>query len=188
LPFTITVDNLDDLFVQQIDHELRDSPGFNWQAWDAAAQWALQAKKLEKGLEWAQGAVSFPFIGQENFQTLSTLSQLQAANGKVEESKATLEKALNHRSAGPVDLHGLARSLQAQKKNDEANRIFALNAKRFPNEWPVEVGLTRMYSAKGDYKEALKHATIALKQAPNEQNKTNIETMIKTLESGKDVN
>jgi tetratricopeptide (TPR) repeat protein len=188
LPFTITIDNMDDLYVQQIDDELRDSPGFNWQAWDAAAQWALQAKKLDKGLEWAQAAVSFPFIGQENFQTLSTLSQLQAANGKVEEAKATMDKALNHRTAGPLDLHGLARSLQAQKKTDEAVRIFELNAKRFPNQWPVEVGLTRAYSAKGDYKEALKHANIALKQAPDDLNKTNLQTMIKTLESGKDVN
>jgi hypothetical protein len=188
LPFTISVDNIDDLYVQQIDHELRDSPGFNWQSWDAAAQWALQAKKIDKGLEWAQGAVSFPFIGQENFTTLSTLSQLQAAAGKTEESKKTLEKALSHRTAGPLDLHGFARSLQAQKKTDEAMRVFELNAQRFPNQWPVEVGLTRMHSAKGNYKEALKHAKIALQQAPDEANKTNLQNMIKTLESGKDVN
>ncbi len=189
LPFIITVDNLEDLYIQNIDHELRNATGFSWENWNAAAQYSLQAKShLDKGLEWAQTAVSSPSYGVENFTTLSTLAQLQEAKGLAAESKKTLDRALNHRTAGPIDLHQYARSLQRQKKTEESNRIFELNARKFPNEWPTEVGLTRMYSSKGQYKEALKHARMALQQAPDDQNKTNLQNMIKKLEEGKDVN
>lgn len=189
LPFTVNVTNISDVYVEKISDELRNSAGFTWQNWDQAAQYCLQSKThLDQGLIWAEGAVSFPFIGQENFTTLLTLSQLQAANGKQAESQKTLDKALNHVTASPIDLHTYARSLQTQKKTQEANQIFALNAKRFPNQWPTEVGLARMYSAQGNYKEAIKHAQIALKQAPDALNKTNLENMIKTLQEGKDVN
>lgn len=189
LPFTIEVENIEDLYVEKISQELRNSSGFTWQNWNAAAQYCLQSgKHLDLGLNWANNAVNFPFIGQENFTTLVTLSQLQEANGQTAEAKATLAKALNHRTAGPVDVHMYARGLQAQDKTGEAIEIFQMNAKRYPNEWPIEVGLMRLYSAQGKYKEALKHARLALKQAPDDANKKNIENMIQTLEEGKDIN
>jgi hypothetical protein len=189
LPININVEKISDIYVEKIGEELRNSSGFTWQNWDAAANYCLTSKShLDQGLKWAQDAVSFPFIGQENFTTLSTLSQLQAANGLNAESQKTMEKALNLASATPIELHTYARSLMAEKKTQEACQVFALNAKRFPNQWPTEVGLTRMFSAQGNYKEALKHAQIALKQAPDPNNKTNLENMIKTLQEGKDIN
>jgi tetratricopeptide (TPR) repeat protein len=133
-------------------------------------------------------AIGYSGIGQENFNTLSTLASLQEANGQLSESKQTLEKALNHPTASVLDLHTYARNLQRQKKTPEAIRIFELNAKRFPNVWPTEVGLMRGYSAQGNFKEALKHARLALKQAPDAGNRQNLEQMIKLLEQGKDVN
>ena len=41
LPFTITVDDPDDLYVDNIRQELRNSTGFSWQTWTAAAQYRL---------------------------------------------------------------------------------------------------------------------------------------------------
>jgi hypothetical protein len=189
LPFTIKVDNISDIYVQTIENELRDSAGFDWHNWDAAAQYCLQSKShLDKGLEWAQIAVSSPSYGNENFQTLSTLAQLQEANGKTADAQKTMDKALNHHSAGPLELHQYARSLQQQKKTQEAIKIFELNAKRYPNKWPTEVGLMRAYSAKGDFKEALKHARVAEAQAPDPLNKQNLQNLIKKLEQNQDVN
>ncbi|MCI0416377.1 DUF2911 domain-containing protein [bacterium] len=189
VPFKITVENIDALYVAKIEEELRDSAGFTWQNWDSAAQYTLQSKKhLDKGLQWAQNAVSFPFIGQENFTTLMTLGQLQEANGQTAEAQKSIDKALSHRTAGPVEIHSYARGLQQLKKTQEAIKIFEMNAKKFPNVWPTEVGLMRAHSAKGNYKEALKHAKIALAQAPDDLNRKNLENMIKTLEQGKDVN
>lgn len=189
LPWTIAADNMADIYVDLIGRELRTDPGFNWQNWDAAAQYCLLSKShLDLGLKWAETAASNPSIGQENFNTLVTLSQLQEANGKNSESAKTLDKALNHRTAVPLDLHLYARNLLAQKKTPEAIKIFELNAKRFPGVWPTEVGLMRSYSAQGNFKEALKHAQLALKQAPDDANRTNVQNQIKTLEQGKDIN
>lgn len=188
VPWTITVDNPTDLYLARIREELRDSNGFTWQNWVAAAQYALVAKRPNDALFFAERAVNFTFVGQENFQTLSTLANAQDAAGKTEESKATREKALNHQTAMPTDIHQYGRQLMAQGKKEEALRIFELNAKRNPNVWPVHVGLARGYSAVGRYKDALKHAKLALAQAPDEGNKRNLEAGIKKLEEGKDMN
>jgi hypothetical protein len=189
VPFKIEVPNIEDIYIAKISEELRNSPGFSWQSWDAAAQYTLQINKhLDKGLQWAQLAVTYPFIGQENFTTLSTLSRLQEANGQKAEAQKTLEKALDHPTGGPIDLHQFARNLQQQKKTQEAIRVFELNAKKHAGVWPTDVGLMRAESAKGNYKQALKHAKVALSKAPDNNNRTNIENMIKTLEQGKDIN
>lgn len=188
LPWTITVDNATDLHLARIREELRDSNGFTWQNWVTAAQYALQAQRPNDALEFADRAINFTFIGQENFQTLSTLASAQAAAGKTEEANATREKAMNHRTASPIDIHGYGRQLLAQGKKEDALRVFELNAKRHPNQWPVHVGLARGYSAVGRYKDALKHAKLALAQAPDDLNKRSLEAGIKRLEEGKDMN
>jgi hypothetical protein len=62
-----------------------------------------------------------------------------------------------------------------------------MNAKRFPNQWPVNVGLMRAWAAAGDRKKALEHAKLALAQAPDPQNRKNLENMVKLLEEGKEI-
>jgi hypothetical protein len=188
IPFTISVDNTADLYLARIREELRSSPGFNWQNWIGAAQYALTVKRPNDALEFAEAAVSRTFVGQENFQTLSTLAQAQEAAGKTTEATATREKALNHPSASATDIHQYGRQLLAQGKKDEALRVWELNAKRYPNMWPVNVGLARGYSAAGRYKDALKYAKLALAQAPDGINKQSLTDGIKKLEAGKDMN
>lgn len=184
LPFTISVDNIADLYIDQIRRELRTDTGFNWQNRVAAAQYALQNKTdLPEAMTWAEQASSPGFSGQENFTTLSTLAELQAANGKAADSQKTLERALNHPTAGPIDIHQYGRQLQAQGKNEEAMKIFELNAKKHPNAWPVHVGLARGHAALGRTKEALAEARLALTQAPNDGSRQGVENLIKQLEA-----
>lgn len=188
VPWTIQVDNVTDLYLSRIREELRSSPGFNSQNWVNAAQYALQAKRPDDAVEFADAAVNRTFIGEENFQTLNTLATAQEAAGKTAESKATRERAMNHPTATVVDLHQYGRQLLGQGKKEEALRIWELNAKKNPNVWPVHVGLARGYSAAGRYKEALKHARLALAQAPDEVNKKNLAAGVAKLEAGKDMN
>jgi hypothetical protein len=188
LPWTIAVDNPEDLYLARIRQELRNNTGFNWQSWVAAAQYALRAKRPGEALEFANGAISYPFIGQENFQTLNTLAAAQEAAGKTAEAQASRQKAWNHQTASAIDLHQAARQLLNQGKKEEAMKLWELNAKRNPTEWVVHAGLARGYSATGRYKDALKHAKLALAQAPDEQNKRSLQTAIKKLEEGKDMN
>jgi tetratricopeptide (TPR) repeat protein len=188
VPWNITVDNMTDLYLAAIRNDLRNDTGFQWQNWVGAAEYALQEKRPNDALEFADAAINRQFIGQENFRTLSVLARAQEAAGKTAEATATRDKALNHPTATAIDLHQYARQLLGSGKKDDALKVFELNAKRHPNAWPVNVGLARGYSAVGRYKDALKYAKLALAQAPDAQNKRVLEEGIKKLEAGKDMN
>ena len=105
-----------------------------------------------------------------------------------DEAKATMAEALEDPAVTPFQIHGYGRQLLAAGDKAGALEVFETNAKRFPDGWPVHVGLARGYSAMGDYAKALKHARIALEQAPNDPSRQNVEGLIKTLEEGKDIN
>lgn len=188
IPWTISVDGMTDLYLGRIREELHNNNGFAWQNWIAAAQYALASKRPNDALEFADRAVNMQFVGQENFRTLSTLADAQEAAGKTAEAKATREKAWAHPTASVIDLHQAGRQLLAQGKKEDAVRIWELNAKRYPNQWPTHVGLARGYSALGRYKDALKEAKLALAQAPDDVNRKSLEAGIKKLEEGKDMN
>ncbi len=185
LPFTIAVDDIASVYIDNLRRELRSSPGFSWQSWTAAARYCLDNKQnLEEAMSWADKGAHLPGIGQANFTTLRTLSELQAANGQAEEARKTLDQSLNLPSTTSLEIHMYGRSLQAEKKNEEAMKVFQLNAKRFPNTWPVHVGLARGHAALGHRKEALAEARLALQQAPDENSRKNVETLIQQIEAG----
>lgn len=185
LPLEITVDNSTQLYVENLRRELRSSPGFTWENWVAAATYCLQNKtNLEEAERWARTATTSTVGGQESFATLTLLSQLQAANGHAAEAAKTMDRALDDPAAQPLEIHAYGRQLLAEKKPEEALKIFQLNAKRHPNVWPVHVGLARGYAANGRTKEALAEAKLALPQAPDEPNRKALETMIQKLEAG----
>jgi tetratricopeptide (TPR) repeat protein len=188
VPIRIAVHDSDALYMAALRNELRSEPGFQFQNWVQASQYALKHKHNEEALDWAQAAVSRQFIGKENFQTLNALADAQEATGKVAEAKASREKALNDITAGPIDLHQYARQLLAKGQKQEALRIWQLNAKKHPNEWPVNAGLARGYSANGDYKQALKYAKLAANEAPDPLNKKSMEDAVKKLEQNQDIN
>ncbi len=184
VPWTITVDNAIDLYAENLRRELRTSPGFTWQGWEQAARFCFDKKtNLKEGLNWAQNAVSLQFIGQENFTTLRTLSDLEAANGLAAEAEKTDQKALEHPTAGVIDLHAYGRQLVNQGQKEKALKVFEMNARRHPNVWPVNVGLARGYMAVGRTKDALKAAKAALLQAPDDVNKRNLTKMVADLEA-----
>lgn len=188
VPFTISVENAPQLWVAKMREELRGSVGFDWRNFRQAAEYSLQNKvDNAEALVWAERALTPAVGGEENFQTLATLSKAQAANGKTADAQKTLDKAVSHPKAEPVQLHQVGRQLLAEGKKDEAMKIFQLNAKRFPDKWPVHVGLMRAYAAAGDKKKALDEGKLALAQAPNEPSKKNLESVMKQIEEGKKV-
>jgi Protein of unknown function (DUF2911) len=187
IPIQITVPDSDELYLASLRHEMKAEPGFQWENVVNASQFALQHKHPAEALEWAQYAVSGA-IANENFTSLINLSEAQAANGKTAEAAATKEKAFNHPSASPIDLHQYARQQLTKKQKDEAIRVWQLNAKLHPNVWPVNMGLARANSAAGNFTEASKYAKLALAQAPDEANKKALEGYIKKLDAGQDIN
>jgi tetratricopeptide (TPR) repeat protein len=123
--------------------------------------------------------VGRPGNGTENVQTLAVLAELQLATGKTAEGEKTMARALARPEAAAIDLHGIARFQQMAGNTELAKRIFFQNAKRFPNQWPVNVGLARAYAISGDNKQAVVYAKKALAQAPDETNRKNLENLIK---------
>jgi len=188
VPWTITVDNANELYLESLRRQLRNAPGFNWEGWQEAADFCFNNKiNLKEGLVWAQNAVSLPYIGQENFFTLRTLANLQAANGLVADAEKSFQKAISYPGASPLDLHQYGRQLLAAGEKEKALTVFEANAKLHPNAWPVNVGLARGYAAVGRTKEALKYAKLAVQQAPDDANKKNLQKMVEDLEAGKPV-
>jgi len=186
--WNIKVPNVNEIYLSQLRQELNNTSGFSYQGYMAAAQFTLMANAgLEQGLQWADAAISMPFVGEKNFDTLSTKAQILEKMGRQAEAKKVMMAALQDPGAGPMKIHGYARQLQQNGKSAEALEIFKMNAERYPGQWPVEVGLARVYSAQGDYKEALEHAKKALAQAPDPLNKQNLEGMVKSLSEGKPV-
>lgn len=188
VPWTIKVENLNDLYISKIKENLSNVQGFGWRGWVAASQFCVaQNTHLDLALEWAEIAVSKQFIGEANFATLSNKAQVLDKLGRKDEATATMNLAVRHRSAGPLDLHQYGRRLLAEKKEKEALEIFKLSFERNGDQWPVHVGLARGYAANGDPKQALEHARKALTQAPDPVNKAGLEAMVAALEAGKPI-
>ena len=188
VPWTITVDNALGQYVENLRREMRNAKGFNWEGWQEAAKLCLDNKtNLKEALGWAQNAVSLPYIGQENFYTLRTLAEAQAANGLVAEAEATTQKAIDYPGVNPIELHGYGRELLARGEKDKALKVFEANARKHPNVWPVNVGLARGYAAVGRTQEALKYAKLAVQQAPDDVNKKAMQKLVDDLQVGKTV-
>lgn len=180
IPIRITIDDMPGLYVENLRQEFRNAQAFKWQNFREAAIFCLTSKAhLDQGLIWADRAVHDPANGVENVQTLAVLAELQLANGMKAEGEKTMDRALARPDATPIDLHQIARFQQMSGNTALATRIFHLNARRFPNQWPVNVGLARAYALSGDNKRAVDYARKALAQAPDEGNKRNLEGLIK---------
>jgi len=189
LPIHIAVPNAKELWVASLRSQLRAGLGFDGRYLQEAADWCLQNKvNLPEALVWAEKAMTPAVGGSETFSTLSTLWLAQLASGKEAEAAKTLEKALANPTATPIAIHLLGRRLQAEGKKNDAIRVFQTNAKRFPGQWPVNVGLMRAYAATGDTKKAIEYGKLAIAQAPDPGNKKNLETMVRQLEEGKPIN
>ena len=188
VPWTIKVENINDLYISKIKENLTNVQGFGWRGWVAASQFCLSANThLDQALEWAEIAVSKQFIGEANFTTLNNKAQVLEKLGRKEEANAAMQLAAHHSSASPIDLHQYGRRLLAEKRNREALEIFGLNFERHGDQWPVHVGLARGYAANGDPKQALEHARKALVQAPDPVNRQSLEAMVAALEGGRPI-
>ncbi len=191
VPFRIRVPDMVGLYVKTLRRELTGAPGFYDANWNAAAQFLLQRDKegkyLGQALEWAEAAVSAPFVGREDFTNLQTKAQVLERMGKTADFQATLQKALDHPTATALQIHQYGRQLLTQGKTQVALQVFEHNAKRFAGGWPTQIGLARAYSATGELNKALDAAKKALAQAPDDLNRNNIQNMIKNLEQGKTI-
>lgn len=186
IPFTIETDYIKEQ-IASFRRELRTDRGFTWESWDQAAQWCVQHNtNLEEALLWSDSATSTGFGGDRSFQSWSTKAQVLQKSGKSSEAAAVMQKALPFGNMN--EIHQYGRQLLGLKQYKQAFDVFKMNYDKNPNQFTTLLGLTRGYSAMGDFKNALKYANMALPLAVDQQNKINVEMMIGKLKEGKDVN
>ncbi|HEY4108962.1 DUF2911 domain-containing protein [Puia sp.] len=186
IPFKVEVDYPNQQLAS-FRRELRNNKGFTYNSYMQAAQWcATRNTDLQEGLTWADDAISLPFIGDKNFQTLSTKAQILSLLNRKDEADATMKEALP--IAKEQEVHQYARQLLIQKRTKEAFDAFQFNYNKHPNDFTTNMGMARAYSATGDYKKALEFLKKAQAQAPDTINKNNIATLLPKLEKGQDIN
>lgn len=186
IPFKIETD----LVKNQLDifrKELVGEKGEDWKAWELAANYCAERNiNLNEALTWADYSISGTFIGEKNFKTLSTKAQILTLLNKPQEANDLMKEALPLGNMN--DLHQYGRSLLRQKKAKEAFEVFKLNNEKYPTEYMTLMGMTRGYSAIGEYKKAIEYAEKALSKAPDNNNKSSIAEMLVKLKEGKDIN
>ena len=185
IPFKVETDYVKDQLAS-FRNELRNSKGFEWRAWNQAADWCLQHNvNLEEALLWADTATSTNFGGDHSFTGYATKAGILSKLGRNDEAASVMKTAMP--LGNMTDIHQYGRSLIALKKPKEALAIFKINYDKNPNQVTTLIGLVRGYSANGDYKTALEYANKAM-AITDAQNKGNLATMIDKLKAGKDVN
>jgi tetratricopeptide (TPR) repeat protein len=142
--------------------------------------------ELEQALAWADRAAYFRVMGEKNFRTLSAKAAVLTKMNRMDEANKLMEEALPMGTMQDVHFHG--RNLLNQNQAKEAFKVFKMNFDKYPKEYTTNVGMGRAYSALGEYKKAIPFLKTASKVAPDETNRARVDSMIKTLEEGKNIN
>lgn len=185
VPFRIDVD-VDNIVITKLRKEMTSRKSFIPALELQAAQYCLNKNiNLEEALVWSKNAITGP-AGQKTYITLRNLATAYEKLNRIPEADSTMNEALLIATANQYTAYG--RILIGQKRADKALEVFKASQKRYGDIFGVNSGLVNGYSAKGDFKNALKHAEKAMAQAPDENSKKQMEGFITKLKEGKDIN
>jgi hypothetical protein len=181
VPFKVHV-NVNEIVTASIHNQIHGINQYYWEGWDDAAQYFLVNKiNLDEALKYEDLSIQ----NEERYDNLINKSKVLEAMGRKQDADSFRARALD--KANALQLYAYARQLQGEKKQDEAMAVFQSTAKKFPDYWTTHLGLARVYSAKGDFDNAVKEVKLSLKDAP-EANKNTLEAYSKRLEAKEDIN
>ena len=181
VPFRVAVAK--EVTLQNIRNQLRNLAQYAWQGWDEAASYCLQQKiNLDEALKWSDNSIGL----EERFDNLMTKSGILTALNRADDAGAARGRALEIGNANQVYFYG--RQLQTQKQKAEAIAIYRSVAKRFPQHWLGHMAQARVYAADGDFSKAIQEIKAAQQAGAPEQQRPNMETLIKRLENREDIN
>jgi len=185
VPFRVDVD-VDNIVIARLRQEMTGNKSFTPALELQAAQYCLNRNiNLEEALAWSKQAVIGP-AGQRTYITFRNLAVAYEKLKRIPEADSVMTEALTIATANQYTAYG--RQLISQKRTDRAMEIFKASEKRYGDVYGVNNGLMSGYSAKGDFKNAIKHAEKAMTQASDEATQKQIEGYIAKLKEGKDIN
>jgi hypothetical protein len=166
-----------------LQKQLRGLPQYDWQAWNDAANYFLDAKfDYEQGLKDADQSIQ----NEDRFDNEMTKAKLLDAMGKPTEAKAARDLALSKANAQQLYAYG-RQLLKVDHKPQEAFAVFRELIKKYPNTWESHLAQARLYTGDGNYDAAIKEMKLSTNGAP-EQLKPQIEALLKQLEAKQDIN
>ena len=181
VPFKVQV-NVNEIVTASVRTQIRGLNRYYWEGWDDAAGYFLANKiDLDEALKDEDQSIQ----AEERYDNLLNKSKILEVMGRTQDAEMFRTKALDKASA--VQLYFYARQLQAEKKQDQALVVFRANAKKFPDTWTSHMGMARVYSAQGDFDNAVKEVKLSLATAPD-SNKSNLENYVKRLQNKEDIN
>ena len=161
VPFKVHV-NVNDIVTASIHQQIHGMNQYYWEGPDDAAQYFLVNKiNLDEALKYEDLSIQ----NEERYDNLMNKSKVLEAMGRKQDADSYRAKALD--KANALQLYVYGRQLQGEKKQDEALAIYQSTAKKFPDYWTTHLGMARVYSAKGDFDNAVKEVKLSLKDAPD---------------------
>jgi hypothetical protein len=181
VPFKVEV-KVNDLVTASIHRQLHGLNQYYWEGWDDAAGYFLANKiNLDEALKDEDQSIQV----EERYDNLLSKANILDALGRKEDAKVFRANALE--KANALQLYVYGRQLQGEKKQDEALAMYRANAKKYPEHWTSHLGMARVYSAQGDFDNAVKEVKLSLSGAPD-ANKSSLENYVKRLQSKDDIN
>jgi hypothetical protein len=179
VPIPIAVDT-STVVVESLRRELHGLPGFFWQSFARAANWAAQRNvALEEADAWADRALSM----NRNFTTLRAKALVAEKRGDTARGVSLREDAL--KLANEADMNAYGYELLQGGHVDEAIGVFQSNAKKYPESWNVYDSLGEALAIKGDSAAARTQYEKALSMVQDAVNKKRIEGILAGLNDGR---
>lgn len=176
VPFKVTFD-VPEIVYQSMSQELTGLGGFFWQGYNQGAQYLFRNKiHMDQASQWADKSIEI----QKTFPNLQLKAKMLEAKGDKEMAANLRTESLTLGDEAQINAYGY--ELIAAKNYAEANQIFAMNVKKFPNSWNVYDSLGETQIEQGNKKDGLSNYKKALSKAPDAQ-KARIEGIIKHIEA-----
>lgn len=186
IPFKIDV-AVTDIVMAGIENDLRNPKGFEQSVWDQAAGYAFRVGNVEKALEWTNASIEGSFFSKENYSNLSLKGQILMQQGNKTEALAIMDKSAQYATNNQI--FGLVTQLVGAGEKNKALAIAKSNVAKFEGAFPANYILARAYSAKGEYKKALRAANASLVEKTTPVRfKTRLNNEIEKLKKGEDIN
>jgi len=181
VPFKVSVD-VNSIVKASLPNQLQGLAQYTWEGWDDAANYLLAQKyDLDEALKYEETSIRT----EPRFDNYMTKSQILDALGRKDEAATAKSEALARATA--AQLYAYGRQVQQEGKQDQAFDLYRQAQKKDPNDWLAHDGVARIYSAQGDFDNALKEYKLARDGAPDNQ-KIFFEPGMKKLEARQDIN
>jgi hypothetical protein len=177
VPIAIEVDT-PKVVMASIRQQLRSLPGFGWQGPSQAANyWLRNGGPLDEALKLVDRSIQM----NENYQNLSVRAAILEKQGNAKGAADLRAKAQT--LATEADLNQAGYRLLADKKIDEAIKLFQANVDHHPDSWNAQDSLGEALAGKGDKPGAIAAYTKALALVKDPTQKKRIEATLAKLKA-----